>query len=145
MAIAVFSYGDWSALYPELAPNVDANRGALLFAQAGALYLNNTDASPVQDVTQRTMLLYLLVAHLATLGGALEADGKPSGLVGRITNATEGSVSVSVDAGVEAGSAAWFAQTSYGYAFWAATKQFRSATYRAVPPRRFDPIMYRRW
>ncbi len=147
MAIAVFDYGAWSTLYPELAAAVPEPRAALLFQQAG-LYLDNSDASPVQDVGRRLMLLDMLVAHLAVLGGALEQGGAPSGLVGRVTSASEGSVSVSVDAGIEPGSAAWFGLTNYGYAFWAATKSLRSARYRPAAPRIFDPIRGRlgaRW
>lgn len=144
MAIAVFDVGAWRALYPEFTVGAVSDvRAALLFAQAG-LYLDNTDASPVQDVNRRLMLLNLLTAHLAALSGGLEADGKPNGLVGRVTNATEGSVSVSVDAGAEAGSAGWYAQTAYGYQFWAATRSLRSARYVASPPRVFDPFRARR-
>lgn len=140
MAIALFDYGAWSTLYPELA-SVSEARAGLLFQQAG-LYLDNTDASPVQDATRRLMLLNMVVAHLAVLGGALEAGGAPSGLVGRVTSASEGSVSVSVDAGVEPGSAGWFALTNYGYAFWAATKPYRTFAYRAVAQPNFDPLRY---
>lgn len=142
MAIAVFDVVAWQTLYPEFGAVTQA-RAALLFQQAG-LYLDNSDASPVQDVTRRLMLLNLLTAHLAALSGGLEVDGKPNGLVGRVTSATEGSVSVSVDAGAEAGSAGWYAQTTYGYQFWAATRSLRSARYVAAPARQFDPFSVRR-
>lgn len=142
MAIAVFDATAWRTLYPEFGAVSDA-RAALFFQQAG-LYLDNTDASPIADVNRRLMLLYMLTAHIAALSGALEADGKPTGLVGRVTNAKEGSVSVSVNAGLEPGSAAWFGQTAYGYQFWAATRSSRSARYVAAPPRVFDPFRARR-
>ncbi len=138
MAVAVFDYAAWNTLYPELA-GVTPARAALLFQQAG-LYLDNSDGSIVQDVDRRLMLFNMLVAHLATLGGALEADGKPTGLVGRVTSAGEGSVSVSVDAGVEPGTAAWYAQTAYGYAFWAAVRPYMRMQYRPVAQPSFDPF-----
>jgi len=136
MAIAAFDYAAWVLRYPEFGA-VSAERAALFFAEAG-LYLDNTDASPVGDVTYRGVLLNMLTAHIAALSGALEADGKPSGLVGRISSASEGQVSVSVDAGALPGSAAWFTQTPYGLAYWQATKRLRGASYVPAPPYNFD-------
>lgn len=139
MAIAVFDYTAWVTRYPEFGA-VSAERAALFFAEAG-LYLNNTDCSPVSDVSTRLMLLNMVTAHIAALSGALSADGKP-GLVGRVSSATEGSVSVSTDLGGIPGSAAWFAQTAYGLNFWQATKYLRSASYVAAPAYNFEPRAY---
>lgn len=50
-------------------------------------------------------------------------------LVGRITTARMGSLSVQADAGPVAGSQAWWLQTPYGAAFWAATTSLRTALY----------------
>ncbi|MDN6041978.1 MAG: DUF4054 domain-containing protein [Acetobacter sp.] len=50
-------------------------------------------------------------------------------LVGRITTARMGSLSVQADAGPVAGSQAWWLQTPYGAAFWAATTSLRIALY----------------
>lgn len=138
MAIAVFDYAAWSLRYPEFQGAVDANRAALFFAEAG-LYLDNTDTSPVADVGVRLVLLGMLVAHISVLSGALEAGGQPSGLVGRVSSATEGSVSVSVDSGLAAGSAVWFQQSSYGLAFWQATRNLRSARYVPAPAYNANP------
>lgn len=137
MAVAVFDYAAWNQRYPELGA-VDEGRAALLFAEAG-LYLDNTDCSPVQDVAMRLMLLNMIVAHLAVLGGALEPGGAPSGMVGRVSSASEGSVSVSVDSGLAPGTAAWFQQTNYGLSFWQATKRFRMARYIAPPGYVMEP------
>lgn len=138
MPVAVFDYAAWVARYPEFQGAVDASRAALFFAEAG-LHLNNTDASPVTDVMTRLVLLNMLTAHIAALSGALEPDGKPSGIVGRVTSATEGSVSVSIDSGLVPGTAPWFQQTSYGLSFWQATRAYRSATYVPAAPRITDP------
>ena len=56
-----------------------------------------------------------------------------SPLVGRINNATEGSVTVGTDMGQVPFTAAWFLQTKYGAAFWQATAPFRTMQY--VPGR----------
>lgn len=138
MAVAVFDYTAWTTRYPEFAGAVDANRAALFFAEAG-IYLDNTDCSPVADVTLRLMLLNMLTAHIAALAGALEPGGVPTGMVGRVSSASEGSVSVATDLGAVPGSAAWYAQSQYGFAFWQATKWLRSARYVAAPPYRFEP------
>lgn len=143
MAIAAFDYAAWVLRYPEFGA-VSAERAALFFAEAG-LYLDNTDASLVTDVAYRGVLLNMLTAHIAALSGALEADGKPTGLVGRVSSASEGQVSVSVDAGALPGSAAWFMQTSYGMAYWQATKRLRSATYVPAPAYNFEPWGVNPW
>lgn len=132
MPIAVFSYPTFVARYPEFA-GIDPSLAAAYFAEA-TLYLRNDGTGPVQDAGQQLVLLNMLVAHIAKLN-ALNADGSSaSGLVGPITSATEGSVSVGSGLVVEAGTAGWFQQTSYGYAFWNATAPYRSMRY--VPSRR---------
>lgn len=143
MAVAVFDYAAWVARYPEFGA-VSEQRAALFFAEAG-LYLDNTDASPVQDVAMRLVLLNMATAHIAALSGALNADGKPSGLVGRVSSASEGSVSVSTELGLVPGSAVWFQQTSYGLSFWQATKGYRSAVYVAPQPYNFEPWAGATW
>lgn len=143
MPAAVFDYTAWSTLYPEFGA-VTQQRAALLFDQAG-LYLDNTDASPVSDVTRRLMLLNMITAHLAQLSGGLGAGGLPAGTVGRVSEASEGTVRVKVDLGNMSELAAWYAQTPYGFQYWQATKGFRSATYVAPCPYNFEPVRGRAW
>jgi|APMI01.1.fsa_nt_gi hypothetical protein len=143
MTVAVFDYAAWVARYPEFGA-VSEQRAALFFAEAG-LYLDNTDASPVQDANRRLLYLNMLTAHIAALSGALEASGKPNGLVGRVSSASEGSVSVSTELGLVPGSAVWFQQTSYGLSFWQATKGYRSAVYVAPQPYNFEPWAGSTW
>jgi hypothetical protein len=138
MAIAVFDYTAWAARYPELAGAVSESLAASLFAEAG-LYLDNTDASIVADPAIRLMLLGMVVAHLAVMGGALNG-GVPTGQVGRVSSATEGSVSVALDTGLAPGTATWWGLTAYGFNFWAATKRYRTMHYRPGPQPRFDPV-----
>ncbi|KWO67589.1 DUF4054 domain-containing protein [Burkholderia territorii] len=149
--IVTFDYGTWSTRYPALAVTANATLAQLYFDEA-QLYCDNTPCSPVQDLTIRALLLNMLTAHIAQLNqpvGGVTAAGTTSGsdtpaapspLVGRITSATEGSVSVSTEMNVPPGSAQWFAQTPYGAAFWAATAAYRTMRYVAVPPpRNMDP------
>ena len=100
------------------------------FAQA-CIYLNNTDLSPVADVAIRATLLNMLTAHICQLQYGANGKG-PSGLVGQITGATEGSVSVTAAQIDAPGTAAWYMQTQYGASYWAATAQYRIGRY--VPP-----------
>lgn len=136
MAVAVFNYDVWAARYPDLATKVDAPLAEAYFLEAG-LYLNNTDCSPVADVNVRLVLLNMLVSHIATLNLS-EANGG-TGLVGRVSKATEGTVSVETSLGGLSDQATWFAQTPYGLSFWQATARYRTARYRAGPKPMFDP------
>lgn len=105
------------------------------FAEA-TLYLDNSPCSRVRDVAQRTLLLYMLTAHIASLYSG--ANGQPpSPLVGRINSASEGSVSVGTDMGAVPFTATWFMQTKYGASFWQATAQYR--TMRYIPGRSYTP------
>jgi hypothetical protein len=131
MAVATFDAAAFKARYPEFTAASNASL-SYCFDDAG-LYLANTDASPVQDISRRTRLLWMLTAHIATLGGALSADGKPLP-VGRVSQAAEGSVSASFDfTPATPGSGAWFAQTAYGAMFWQATVNLRGMRYVSNP------------
>ena len=136
MAVAEFSYAAWAVLYPELADTVGEVQATAFFGQAG-LFLNNTDCSAVTDVSQRQQLLYMLTAHLAALSGA---GGRDPGLVGRVAAATEGTVSIRLDAGAMSGTEAWYAQTTYGWNYWAATAGYRTAQYVPGAVQFVDPF-----
>lgn len=128
MAVAVFNYATWAALYPALAAEVPPLQAEAYFGQA-CLILNNTDQSRVTDVNARLALLNMLVAHIAALGLPSR-----SSLVGRINSATEGSVTVQAEyKGPD--QAAWFLQTPYGAQYWQSTAQYRTAHYVPGPTR----------
>ena len=131
MTAVVFDPAAFKARYPEFAA-VGVPLLSACFDQAG-LYLSNSDNSPVRNLTSRAVLLNMLTAHIATLGGALSSDGQPRP-VGRISSATEGSVSASMEY-LAPGSSAWFAQTQYGAAFWQATSSLRGFRYIPRPTR----------
>jgi len=126
--IVVFDYTGWSVRYPELASTTIQALAQAYFDNDAVLFLDNSACSPVPDVTKRAALLNMIVAHIASLNSRT-ADGQAaSPLVGRITNASEGSVSVAVDMPAP-DSAAWWMQTKYGAAYWQATASLRTARY----------------
>lgn len=137
MGVVVFDPAAFKLRYPEFSSVSDALLSDY-FAEA-TIYLDNTDCSRVQDVDVRRMLLWMLVAHIATINAGVNGE-VASPLVGRINNATEGSVSVGADMGAVPFTAAWFLQTKYGAAFWQATAPFRTMRY---VPGRSNEITYR--
>ena len=131
MTAVVFDPVAFKARYPEFAAVANATLGAY-FTEAG-LYLSNANNSPVRNLTRRAILLNMLTAHVAYIGGALSADGMPRP-VGRVSQASEGSVSAAFE-GPPPGSAQWFQQSQYGAAFWQATSSLRGFRYLAQPTR----------
>lgn len=132
--IVVFEPSVFKTKYPAFASLSDA----LLqddFADA-TLFLNNSCCSVVKDANRRERLLYMVTAHIAALLQG-ENGNPPSGIVGRVNNAREGSVSVSTSYVNEMSmSEAYFSQTQYGAMFWAATAQYRAFHYVPAPRNR---------
>lgn len=126
MAIVAFDIAAFRERYPELSSVSDSLLNAY-FVEA-TVYLNNTDTSPVTDIAVRAVYLNMLVAHIAALNSGVGGQAA-SGLVGRVTSASEGSVSVSVDAGPSSASSWWYLQTPYGAQYWQATAPFRTIRY----------------
>ena len=131
MASVEFDIAAFFTRYPEFG-DVSPDRIQSMWDEA-TLYLSNTDASPVSDLTRRAVLLNMLTAHIAKLSGVLEPDGMPLP-VGRISSASQGSVSVSLESvSPTPGSGAWFRQTQYGAAFWRSTSNLRGFRYISNP------------
>jgi Protein of unknown function (DUF4054) len=132
MAVVVFDPAGFVMRYPVFAAYNTANPGGLqyFFDDAG-LYLNNTDCSPITDIPTRQRLLWMITAHLAQLGGATAVTGVGStaSQVGRISEASEGTVKASFDMGTAQGRAAFWNQTQFGAQYWAATGKYRSFRY----------------
>lgn len=127
MAVVTFDSAAFRARYPEFDSVKDALLAAF-FAEA-TIYLNNTDSSPVSDAAMRSVLLNMIVAHLAALNVGVNGQAAPDG-VGRVSDATKGSVSVSLDAGPVTNSQAWWLQTKYGSSYWQATRPYRTMQYK---------------
>jgi hypothetical protein len=137
MAIVVFDYAMWALRYPELANSVSQPLAQMYFNEAG-LCCDNSDTSPIVDLTARVMLLNMATAHIAALNATL--NGKPSSpIVGRISDATEGTVSVSTENLYQRGTAQWWQQTKYGAQWWQATGQYRRGRLFPGAVRNFDP------
>lgn len=137
MTAVTFDAEAFKGRYPEFKAVAEPTLTAV-FDEA-CLLIDNSDASPVSDVTRRKIMLWLAVAHLAKLGGLAEqAAGIASGApAGRITNAREGSVSVSFSVGPETDENAFWLQTAYGQQLWKLMAPYRQAVYvpgTANPP-----------
>jgi len=125
-----FEYSIWQATYPEFNATLSAGE-AQQYWNTATLYLDSGPYSIVRMPKKRAMLLGMLTAHLAKLFSV--ANGVASSdLVGRISSATKGSVSVSAEMPADV-NAAWFQQTKYGAAFWAATAVYRTFRYAPGP------------
>lgn len=136
MSVVTFDYDTWIARYPEF-QNIGAKLAGLYFNEA-TLHVDNNGSSVITDAGQLELLLMMATAHIAQLNSG-STDLEKSPLVGRINNASEGSVSVQTDSQYPPGSAQWWQQTQYGASFWAATSRFRSFQYYGGPTRNQDP------
>lgn len=129
--VVTFDYSAWGAIYPEFAQSVTAPVASNYFDMAG-LFLDNTPCSAVVDLTKRTSILYMITSHLAALFSPV--NGQPASvLVGRIANATEGSVSVATELEGMGKNEAWWVQTKYGFMAWQAMAPYRVARYFPPP------------
>jgi hypothetical protein len=131
--VVTFNYAQWCVEYPELAPYVTASQGQTYFNRACAV-IDNTPSSPMAvNPFQLLIILNAATAHIASLfamiGGQL-----PRALVGRITNAAEGSVNVATQYSTTPTGdiAAWWQQTSYGAYVWTMLRPYQTGFY--VPP-----------
>lgn len=140
-AQAGFDYANWIAQYPEFGPSpgqaVPEAAAQGYFDLAGIYWLND-GTGPVKSQAAQTQLMYMLTAHLAQLF-YVAPGAVPSQTVGRVSNATEGSVSVALDMPGANASSAWYLQTKYGTQFWYATSAFRTMRYYPGCPRTFNP------
>lgn len=123
--IVTFGYPGWVARYPEFG-GVDPALVQLYFNEA-TMYCRNDGGGPVSTAAIQTTLLNMLTAHICQLNAALNGQDSTQ-IVGRITSAGQGSVSVSTEMDLP-GSAAWFKQTKYGVAYWQATSAYKTMRY----------------
>lgn len=145
-AVANFSYAAFQAQYPTLA-SVPAPIVQSYWTQAGAFH-DNSISGPVRDASLQAVLMNMMTAHIMVVFGAISinTDGSINqGVVGRVSSASEGSVSISTENQYPPGSAQWLQQTAFGSAYYYATEQFRVMQYRAPPRRRFNPPINRGW
>lgn len=132
-----FNYTNWLARYPEFTTTTTSDSAQLCFNEV-ELYCANV-LCLVWNVGTLTILLNMLTAHIAQLyfGSVLPTGPQLAGpIVGRISAATEGSVSVTAENDYPPGSPQWYQSTKYGASFWAATAPYRTARYAPGNPMR---------
>jgi len=133
--VVIFNFTEWATSFPEFA-GIAAGSAQAAFNDA-TLVMSNSCRSLVRDAARRQQLLYLLTAHCCFLRfGSNDGAGNVTpapGIVGRIANATEGSVSVGAQYSSAVGqSEAYFIQTKWGALYWQTTARYR--TMRYIPP-----------
>jgi len=129
--VVVFDLPAFRAQFPQF--NTVADAAVQFNFTLATFLLNNSCQSIVQDALRREQLLNLLVAHVTALLNG-ENGQPPQGIVGRINNATEGSVSVAAEFQAPANATqAAFIQTKYGAMFWTMTAVYRTARYIPAP------------
>jgi hypothetical protein len=151
--VVTFVYADFIASFPAFTNVNEAQFTGPggFFPQATILCGNNIrnpaigGMGPTWGAETLTTMLYLLTAHIAWTQSLKDAQGNPTStpglstggsLVGRIDQATEGSVSVHADMGdANAGSPsqAWFEQTQWGATYWAMTAGIRTGVPVSMP------------
>jgi len=131
MGAVTFDYTKFITRYQVFA-GMDPETAQAYFDEATLYCANRLDV--VSDPDKLLMLLNMLTAHIAALNDpnfgltdGASSIGRPPG---RVSQATEGSVSVSFENQYEPGTAQWYQQTTYGSAYWAATKIYRTFQYR---------------
>lgn len=131
-----FNYQAWVARFPEFA-DVAQPLVQEYFNEATIFHAND-GSGPVGNPVIQTVLMNLATAHICKLNAPLRGEPSPDA-VGRVSNASEGSVSVGLQMDLPPGSAQWWAQTKYGAAYWAAAAPFRMMRYKRGRPRNFNP------
>ncbi len=96
------------------------------------------DQPPGAGVLSQAMMW--ATAHLAKLFATVNGQA-PSGLVGRISSAAEGSVNVSTDLKIEAQSAQFWITTNYGLMVWQMLGPYRTALWVSGPVRNMNPLV----
>ena len=134
--VVSFDFTAFSASYPEFA-YIGAPTATQYFNMATVLHAND-GSGPVPNATIQTTLLNALVAHLAQIYSGTQGE-EPSPLVGRIQNATQGSVSVGTQNDYGPGTVQWYQQTKYGSMYWAMTSAYRRGLYVPGPFRNMNP------
>jgi Protein of unknown function (DUF4054) len=138
-----FNYAQWLQLFPSFS-YITQPQAQEYFNLATQVHRND-GGGPVTLASTQTNLLNLVTAHIASLlapppdnpGGPPARD---AAVVGRITSASEGSVSVSTENSFPPGSSQWWQQTQYGAMYWQMSRVFRTARYLKGRPRVMNPF-----
>ena len=125
--IVAFDYAAWAVLFPQFS-NVTEPQVTGPVLTLAEQYCRNDGGGPVCNAGVQAQLLNLMVAHVAQLlYGSTTQPVSP--IVGRISSAAEGSVSVAAEFPTTPASA-WFLQTQYGAMYWQLALPYRLGRYR---------------
>lgn len=121
--VFVFDPDAFKAANPQFANY--SNEQLTYFFESIEGLLDNSETSCI-SLKNRKLWYWLLVAHKAELQNRINNGN--TGLVGRISSATEGSVSISTDYPMGSGAMEqWLKSTPYGAEFYAKTAPWRTA------------------
>ena len=158
--VVTFSFATFVGYFPEFA-GISPGLAQAYFNRATGSIISNYETNPAFPDGNLPYLIYLATAHVAWLYCTKDLSGNPtsdpsaaqppSPLVGRISQASEGSVSVSTEYPLDGNSSAqekYLSQTKYGIELWAALAPYRTAQYAARPTYVFggrfrSPLGYR--
>lgn len=118
--IVTFDYVEFIAAYPEFESMTEAQLQNYFELATGIL--SNRIGVVVCDKEKLKRMLYLLTAHSAFL------FNRGAGLMGAMSSATEGSVSVGFSMPQNLNNA-WFNQSQYGQQFWQLAKPYMMGRY----------------
>lgn len=132
MGVAVtITYASWIQFFPQFSVTVPQPIFDGFLWPTAQQFCRNDGFGAVNNIQAQTSLLQLMLAHLAQLffGSSGTAGSQPeSPLVGRISDVTEGSVSLSAEMEGTVNNA-WFNQTKWGAAFWQLALPYRLGRY----------------
>lgn len=129
MGVVTLDVAEWKSKYEQYNALTDQQVKDLFYAATTCL--ENTTQSVIADEDKRKYFLYLLTAHFAYLFYVdANGNGGMTGMVGRLSSASEGSVSVGSEISSAPLNVEFFLQSPYGFTFWQATKIYRMGFYR---------------
>ena len=127
--VFVFDSTEFKTIYTQFSARTDAQLN-WFFEEVESDVLDNSETSCISLKTRRK-LFFLLVAHKAELQNRIDSGN--TGMVGRISSASEGSVSVTTDYSTSSTALAqWLNQTPYGAEYYALTARYRTALWVAA-------------
>ena len=122
--VVEFVVAEFREEYPFFSELTDTQLNSLF--RKACLRLRNDAKSCVKDIEVRKEFLYLIVAHLATLFQRAQSGNE---IVGRLSSASEGSVSISSEYNSNPlGGEKWWVQTTWGAEYWVSSAPYRTAT-----------------
>lgn len=129
--VVTFVPADWKAQFPEFAYLSD-QQATNYFNMATGVQRND-GGGPICVASVQLNMLNVLTAHVAALFAPTSSGAQPSPIVGRISDATQGSVSVGTQNDYPPGTVQWFQQTRYGSMWYVMSAPYRTMRYVPNP------------